>query len=374
MPMRETLHIVLHFNPDTPWFRDVFPGITTYVEEQGNWEIGFLNPDRDLKSFGKVHGVLSTRGRFDPEFRKIPRVNINQSAKPYVMSDNHKAGALACEHLLQRGYRHLLFYQTDNLGEVNAFVREQGFRDAARSVDKPVTTFTGGAHARRDGAWRLDRQLSDLSRLLAELPKPIGALTCNPEYAQRLYRACQMAELRIPEDIGVICPTDSTVILPFLNPSMSSVQHDRFQIGYQAAQMLDRLIQGESVPDKTLIPPKGIIVRCSTDHRVVGDPLCDKIVTYIWDHLEDAPTTAELASRFHLSERTLYRRFRDHVGRTPSEELRHARIETAKQLLRNSSTSYINIALECGYGGQSQFNRDFKRATGMTPGDMRRGA
>ena len=213
--------------------------------------------------------------------------------------------------------------------------------------------------------------MADLADQLKQLPKPIGASACNPDHIQRLHSVCEREGFQIPQDVGIVCPTESSVILPFLQPGINSVHHDRNRIGYEAARLLHLKMQGHSVPDITRIPPKEIIVRGSTDHRIIGDPVCENIVYYIWSHLEESPTTADLAKTFGLSERTLYRRFEEHVGRTPSEELRHARIETAKRLLRTTPLPLIEIALDCGYGGQSQVNRDFKQATGMTPGQMR---
>jgi LacI family transcriptional regulator len=362
--------IALAFNPDTPWLKEVFPGIVRYAEEQKTWRLAFLHPDSAPDSAMDLSGVLTAGTPGNQALLEKPVVFFTPQDHPHVATDNIRAGAMACGHLIERGYQTLLFFQTGDIRDSVPFLREQGFRQTAKEAGRTVTTFNIGSRTRKRKKWTLEDQMADLGGLLTELPKPIGATACNPDHIQRLHSVCGQFNLRIPEDVGIVSPTESTVILPYLDPGISSVHHDRERIGFEAARLLHLRMQGKNIPDATLIPPKEIIVRGSTDHRNVGDPLCGKIVNYIWDHLEDAPTTAELAERFHLSERTLYRRFEEHVGRTPSEELRHARIETAKRLLQTTSLPLIDIALECGYGGQSQFNRDFKRATGSTPGSM----
>jgi len=369
--MQKQQTIALTFQPDIPWLREVFPGIVQYAEEQETWQLTFLHPYSHRDSSSEISGVLAARSPRNEMLCQCPIVHIAPEDRPHVITDNHKAGARACEHLMERGYRTLLFFQTGNQNDKVPFLREQGFREAARDAGLEVTTFDVGPRTHKRRKWVMEDQMADLGELLKDLQGPIGAAACNPDHVQRLHSVCLQSGLRIPEDIGIVSPTESTVILPFLQPGISSVHHDRHAIGYEAARLLHLRMQGMDIPDQTLIPPKEIIVRGSTDHRIVGDPLCEQIVNYIWDHLEQAPTTADLAKKFHLSERTLYRRFAAYVGRTPSEELRHARIETAKRLLNTTSLPLIDIALECGYGGQSQFNRDFKQVTGGTPGSFR---
>ncbi len=369
--MRTQFHIGLAFDPESPWLREVFPGIVRFAEERGDWRLQFIRYDWKLHDRTLPDAVLYEPKRLHGGLETLPRMSLNVSQTPQILTDNRRAGELACEHLLQRGYRQLFFFQSGNLQNEVPRLREEGFAAAARNAGLSVTRFDVGKRTLATGRWVLEDQIQDLGELLQELPKPIGASACDPDHVQRLHQVCMMQEFRIPEDIGIISPTESTVVLPYLPPGISSVKHQREQIGYEAARLLQAQLDGEVIPETTRIPPQDIIVRGSTDHRVVGDPLCEEIVKYIWDHLEEAPDTRSIAKRFHLSERTLYRRFQEQVGRTPSEEIRYARIESAKRYLRTTQLPLIDIALECGYGGQSQFNRDIKRVTGMTPGQLR---
>jgi LacI family transcriptional regulator len=364
-------HIALVFNPESPWFQRVFPGVVRYAQEQGDWLLEFMldtaAPENITIADGMISGLWKPR-KSDPQ---LPFISLAPHTTPFVCIDNVCAGRMAAEHLIERGYRELLFFQTGDTRDPVPFLREDGFRQAARDAGLELTVFSIGKRTRKRKKWILEDQLRDLADLLQSLKKPIGASACNPQHIHRLHSVCEREGLRIPEEIGIVSPTENSVILPFLEPGISSVLHDDEQMGYEAARLLHKRMQGEAVADETRIPPKDIFIRSSTDHRILSDPKCEEIVNYIWDHLEKNPTTTDLAQHFHLSERTLYRRFEEHVGRTPSEELRHARIETAKRLLRSTSLPLIDIALECGYGGQSQFNRDFKKTTGITPGAMR---
>jgi transcriptional regulator GlxA family with amidase domain len=48
------------------------------------------------------------------------------------------------------------------------------------------------------------------------------------------------------------------------------------------------------------------------------------------------------------------------------------RIRAAKHMLRTSDGSLHAVALACGFRSQSQFNKLFKRRTGVSPGVYRR--
>ena len=49
------------------------------------------------------------------------------------------------------------------------------------------------------------------------------------------------------------------------------------------------------------------------------------------------------------------------------------RIERAKQLMNESDHSLADVAVGCGFGTQSRLTTTFKRRTGFTPAEYRRG-
>ncbi|HAK80604.1 MAG TPA: AraC family transcriptional regulator, partial [Runella sp.] len=58
---------------------------------------------------------------------------------------------------------------------------------------------------------------------------------------------------------------------------------------------------------------------------------------------------------------------RTHTRKTFSELLSEVRIEHACRLLKDSTKSVSEIAFECGYSNLSNFNRQFKQITKLTP-------
>jgi len=66
------------------------------------------------------------------------------------------------------------------------------------------------------------------------------------------------------------------------------------------------------------------------------------------------------------------RRVRSITGLTPRQILTKSRIESAAQKLRDTDDSLADIANSCGFYDQSAFNRQFRNAAGLTPGQYRR--
>ena len=88
------------------------------------------------------------------------------------------------------------------------------------------------------------------------------------------------------------------------------------------------------------------------------------------DHPFDLGKMAQAAgmSRFHFS-----RAFRRSMGQSPSVWFIRQRIARARQLLRETDQTVIEIGLEVGYGSPSHFAQIFRRETGVSPSDYRAG-
>ncbi|NLR97648.1 AraC family transcriptional regulator [Rhizobium sp. P38BS-XIX] len=83
-------------------------------------------------------------------------------------------------------------------------------------------------------------------------------------------------------------------------------------------------------------------------------------------------SVAELALAANLSQAQLFRRFRQRMGTTPLDWLRHERVNAAKRLLVVTDDRIGGIAAKCGYPDPFHFARDFKRLAGVTPTEFRR--
>jgi AraC family transcriptional regulator len=82
----------------------------------------------------------------------------------------------------------------------------------------------------------------------------------------------------------------------------------------------------------------------------------------------DAPhSLRHLAQLARLSPYHFLRTFERITGTTPHQYLLRRRLQQAASRLRTESTRVLQIALDCGFGDVSNFNRSFRAEFGMSP-------
>jgi len=97
------------------------------------------------------------------------------------------------------------------------------------------------------------------------------------------------------------------------------------------------------------------------------------LVNAIIAHVEASPELLrvdELCARFDVSERTLQRLLHKRTGLGPKWLIRRRRLQEAADRLRDADAELAGIAADLGYADQSHFTRDFRKATGLTPGEF----
>nr|WP_275423224.1 helix-turn-helix domain-containing protein [Pseudoalteromonas sp. MMG022] len=92
---------------------------------------------------------------------------------------------------------------------------------------------------------------------------------------------------------------------------------------------------------------------------------------YIKNNLSAPLTVEQMAKQLSVSERTLIRRFQKQIGLTPSNYVRLARLEKAKQLLRTTRINTGDVVEQVGYQDIGSFNRIFKEQYGKTLNEYR---
>ena len=80
---------------------------------------------------------------------------------------------------------------------------------------------------------------------------------------------------------------------------------------------------------------------------------------------------AQLAREAGISLRQLERLFKRHVGHGIHSHYRWLRLERARQLLRETALSVLDVALATGFASSSQFARAYSSAFGETPSHTR---
>ncbi len=96
------------------------------------------------------------------------------------------------------------------------------------------------------------------------------------------------------------------------------------------------------------------------------------VIRRIQDHPEDEMSIESLSLEFHISATKLKEDLKAVTGYSVKRFVMHHRLRRAFVLLENTRFSLAEIALQCGFSGESHLIRAFKKEFGMTPGAFRK--
>lgn len=111
------------------------------------------------------------------------------------------------------------------------------------------------------------------------------------------------------------------------------------------------------------------------DVRMLARPAATfsgRVAAWMAERLATPYELDAIAAAFHVSGRTLLRRFKDETGLTPLAHLQQARIARARLLLESTADSVAQVTEKVGYGDVATFGVLFKRLVGQSPAEYRR--
>lgn len=370
--MYETRRIGLAIDAVASYGRGVIRGIMAFCKGNPRWMIA-VEP---MWSFGtlpdlgqwEVEGMLVQT--FSPAFesqvlaRKIPVTNVSNfcsggSRLPTVIPDDFAVGRVAADYLLSLGFRDLGFCW--NGDSEYGRLRLESFSERA---------LASGARIHECNASR-----QDINAWLPNLPRPAAILGCNDDWAHRVLNIARRNGIHVPDDLAVLGVDDDELFNTLVTPSLSSIALPAEQIGYQAAALLDRIMDGyQPGPDPIHLPPLRVVPRESTDVLSISDSDVALAIRFIREHATRPLQVDDILDHVPLSRRSLERRFRRAVGRSISAEIRKAHVERAKNLLASTDLSMPQIAAAAGFTSATRLGIVFQKEVGEPPTDFRRRA
>lgn len=274
-----------------------------------------------------------------------PRIEV-----PRVVSDHRKIGFLAGMHFKECGFKQAAWFST---GWTNVHaLRVAGM---AESMGCEPTK------------WIMQRD-SEILRTVKAAAKPVAVLVYDEAEAVHLLQLCISAGLDVPDEIAILSIGDDPLITDNQPVPISCIRQNFVYGGYEAAALLDRLMDGKHPPAKTLlIPPDGIIVRRSTDTVADNDPLIRQVLLYMRDNLHRPFGAEQVAEGMGVSRSRIDKACAARFGHSLGKEILTKRLGKAKALLRKNSLNIDEIAHATGFGASAYFIKKFKAAFGETP-------
>jgi LacI family transcriptional regulator len=380
--------VALAYPVAVPWTALFMRGVIDYAAQHGGWILTTSPPTLtgaeehaisvySLKGWPGDGAIAAICTRAEAEAARhlgIPVVNLGGAMRdpglPRVMADPRAIGSMAAEHLLERGFRRLAYCGTRGLWYSHE--RAIGFAQRAAQAGVSCEVYQAPRFSNPRAAWQ--ERVAPLERWLRSLELPVGLLAVHDYRARALVDQCSRLGLKVPHDVGVIGVDNDPTVCEFCRPTLSSVSRNAWRMGYEAAALLDRLMDGEGPPGReTLIAPDGIVARQSTDTVVVDDPHVAAAVHFMRDHLGESFGIERVIERVSISRRQLELRFRRALACTPHAYLCRLRIEKAKGLLAGGGDMKMrNVAAACGFPCPERMRLVFQRLTGLTPLEYRR--
>ena len=365
--------------------RPIFRGIVDFIRNNEQWQIQTL-----VDSTNEMAPVLideNWRGdglilfRFSEEeakiFKqcKIPVVNLSAECLgkgfPTVIPNNFEIGKQAAQHMLTLGLKNFSYWgdpsRNYSIERGSAFekqINSAGF-DCIKVQIEPD-------HLPWDGRWvkMHERIVKELDRL----PKPVGIFAKDDMLGSNIIRICNEVGILVPEEVAVMGTNADEVFCQKSTPPLSSVAYPGESVGYEAARLLSKMMNGQYIKNDHLVtmPIRDIVARESTNTFAIDDLVVTQAVQYIRAVAPVYPIhVSEVAARSSLSLSGFNKHFVQLMGHTPKEEIKRVRLAKLQTLLKNSNEKISHIAMDMKFGSPEELSRFFKRETGMVPKEYR---
>jgi len=203
----------------------------------------------------RTDGVIICSSSFSPEHGRqllsygFPVVVVNhqgsESFNYSIYHDDVDGSSQITQHLISLGHKRIAYLGNSQSGKTTQD-RLQGFLDAMEKADLEVPE--SYIHHVAGGEPSLGAESVEYFARLT--PGPTAIVCFNDMLAIGVLKGCQLAGLRVPEDLSVT-GFDNITFSAFTSPSLTTIDQPKFSIGQEAAQLLLDLLQAVdgTIPD-----------------------------------------------------------------------------------------------------------------------------
>ncbi len=371
-------HVALLIETSNEYARGLLRGIRAYIREHTPWSIYMGEHSRNQNDLSWLtdwqgDGILA---RIENEaiadyVRHIGVPTIDLSAFRYIPelpcleTDDQSIAHMALKHLVERGFKHFAF--CGDLHFVWSRQRREHFLRAVEQAGYPCSDYEVDSTQ----LWTEERQA--MAKWVQSLPKPVGIMVSYDMLGQKLLEACRLANVYVPDEVGMISVDNDELMCNLTDPPLTSIIPNAVETGYRAAELLDKMMNGEQAAASVLsIPPLDIAMRLSTDAIAVKDQLVADTVRLIRSRIYEDVNIEELLRVLPFSRRAIESRFQRNLGRTPHDLMMEMKVKIIKQFLTETELSLSIIAERIGFKHAEYMSVLFKRETGITPNEYRK--
>lgn len=374
--MKNLKRVTLLIETSRAFGRDLLTGIAKYSKLHGPWS--FFREPRGLKSAiphlekWEADGIIM---RNTPISKKLLDFNLpvitvlhyqeKASKLPTVQTDSEGIAILAAKHLMNRGFNNFAFCGFSDLDW--SIERQNSFSRYLEKLGYKVINYLPKKNV------SMQKEQSNISKWLSELPKPIGVMACNDDRGQHVLEACKLAEINVPEEIAVIGVDNDTLICDLCDPPLTSIALNTVDAGYKSAKLMDKLMSGEKMKGQIiLVSPTHVVRRQSTDIFAINDQNIINALSFIKENFKNKISVSDIIKVTSLSRRSFENRFHKIIGRSIMEEVRRQRVEQITKLLIETDMSISEIASTFNFTEIEHISRYFKKEKHISMREFRK--
>ncbi len=384
--MFENKHsITMLFNANKVYDRQIIEGIGSYLQSsKADWDL-YLEEDfmARLDHLDEWSGDGIIADYDNPEIQialqkaKVPVVGVGGSYRnpedypdvPYVATDNFELVNAAFQHLRQKGLQRFAFYGAP-VDEHHRWAQERENAMLELTAKEGYECYVYRGHPVRPETWQYT--IKRLGDWLKSLPTPIGIVAVTDARARHLLQVCDHIGMLIPDRMSVIGIDDDEIARFLSRVSLSSVKQGCFEMGFQSAKFLHKILQGYKGPKRPiLVPPERVAERQSTDFKAIADPHVMQAMHFIRQNACRGIKVDQVLDYVGVSRSNLENRFKDERGHSIHTEIHNEKLLKACKMLRETDESTAQIAKICGYPSLQYMYAVFKKHYQKTPIEYR---
>ncbi|MEA1951863.1 MAG: DNA-binding transcriptional regulator, partial [Planctomycetota bacterium] len=341
--------------------RGILRGIASHVRTHGNWKIfhaerrlcdGVPSWLRNWRGDGIIARIENQALLTQVKKMKLPTVNLydcdEMPGMARILTGEADVGRMAAEHLLERKLEHFAYCGLPGLPPSDLrgkyfieHLASAGYYDVYQ-YENPCHSHTSYISSTEEYELLCEDALTDW---IGSLPKPVGLMACNDVRAHQVLMSCGENGIAVPDEVAVIGVDNDEMVCEICQPSLSSIELDSQQVGFEAAVLLDRMMDGEPLPkEATIIKPLRVVPRQSTDVLAVTDADIAAAVHFIREHACEGICVSDILGQVHLSRSTLERRFVKALSRSAKAEIVRVQLDRVKQLLAETNYPLAKVA------------------------------
>lgn len=242
--------------------------------------VGLGNVDALIISYGSVCVFLdkNNKSEFLKKFRNIPYVLVEETDETgeggSIIADNYNGMYELVEHLVRdHGYREFAYLSGPH-GNTDARERKQAVFDVMEKYQIP---FSEDRVAYGDYSKGVEVQIN---ALLDRFPNMEALICANDLMADTAYHECAKRGLVVGRDIA-ITGYDDWEAAESMNPPLSTVLQNSYDMGYMAAICAHEIINGGK--PRTVVVPAHVKYRASCGCWMIGRTQSEKYCSHAGD-------------------------------------------------------------------------------------------